>query len=73
MKTLERRHWRRFVVIIVNSEHISHVFLIVNFEQTNVSWVVCLFFLNVHLSIVMLSADYLNLFTIQLPMRQLFS
>ena len=29
IKTPERRHWRRFGVFIVNSEHISHLFLVI--------------------------------------------
>ena len=28
IKTPERRHWRRFVVFIVNFEHILHLFLV---------------------------------------------
>ena len=38
-KALERRHWRRSGVFIVNSEHISHFALIVDFQQANVYWV----------------------------------
>ena len=37
----ERRHWRRFGILIVNFEHISQlvlVFSIVNFEQVNAGW-----------------------------------
>ena len=36
MKTLERCQWRYFSVFIVNREHISSFFLIVEFEQKNV-------------------------------------
>ena len=42
IKTPERRKWRRSGVFIVNFEHISHpfpMFLIVDFEQVNVRWV----------------------------------
>ena len=44
--TRKRRHWRRSSVVNVNFKHISNlffsrlVFLIVDFEQVNVSWVV---------------------------------
>ena len=41
INTSERRHWRRFGILIVNFEHISHfvlVFSIVNFEQVNAGW-----------------------------------
>ena len=38
IKTPERRHWRRTGVFIVNFEHISHLVLIVNFEQVNAGW-----------------------------------
>ena len=41
IKTPERRHWRRFGVLIVNFEHISHLcscVFIVNFQQVNASW-----------------------------------
>ena len=40
-KTPERRHWRRFRVLIVNFEQISHVVLvyfIVDFEQVSAGW-----------------------------------
>ena len=33
-----RRHCRRFGVLIVNFEHISHGVSIVNFEQVNAGW-----------------------------------
>ena len=42
IKTPERRHWRRSGVLIINFEHISHLFSnasIVGFEQANVTWV----------------------------------
>ena len=39
MKTLERRQWCRSDVFIVNCEHISHLVLIVDFEQANVCWI----------------------------------
>ena len=38
MKTPERRHVRRSVVLIVNFEHITYIVSIVDFEQVNVSW-----------------------------------
>ena len=40
IKTPERRHWRRPGVLIVNFEHISHLFssVSIDFEQVNVSW-----------------------------------
>ena len=37
-KLLERCHWRRYVVFIVNCEHISNFDLIAEFEQANVCW-----------------------------------
>ena len=39
IKTLERCHWRRSNVYIVNCELISNFVLIVDFEQANVCWV----------------------------------
>ena len=36
MKTLGRRQWRHFCVFIVNCERISHVILVVYFEQAKV-------------------------------------
>ena len=39
MKTLERCHWRRFSVFIVNCEHISNFVLVIDLEQANVCWV----------------------------------
>ena len=44
IETSERRYWRRSGVFIVNFEYISHlslVFFVVDFEQTNISWVSC--------------------------------
>ena len=38
IKTLERFQKRRCSVFIVNCEHISDLFLIVDFEQANVCW-----------------------------------
>ena len=35
MKTLEQRQWRRFGVVIVDSEHISYFVLIIDFAQAN--------------------------------------
>ena len=37
IKTPERRHWLCSGVFIVNFEHISHLFLNVDFEQVNVA------------------------------------
>ena len=39
IKSPERRHWRRSGVFIVNFEHFSRFFSIVEFEQVNVSLV----------------------------------
>ena len=39
MKTVQRRQWRCSGVFIVKCEHVSHIALIVDFEQTNVCWV----------------------------------
>ena len=39
MKTLERCQWCHSSVFIVNREHISSFFLIVEFEQENVCWI----------------------------------
>ena len=38
IKTPERRHWRRYGILIINFEHISH-FVLVNFELVNADWV----------------------------------
>ena len=38
MKTLERFQKRRCSVFNVNCEHISDLFLIIDFEQANVCW-----------------------------------
>ena len=38
IKIVERRHWRRSGIFIVNFEHISHRVSIVNFQQVNVGW-----------------------------------
>ena len=40
IKTPERRHWHSSTVLIVNFEHISHLFLVLlsfDFERVNVS------------------------------------
>ena len=39
MKTLERRQWGRFGVFIVNCEHVSHFFIVFDFEQANFCYV----------------------------------
>ena len=39
MKTLERCQWRLSSVYIVNSEHISNIIVIIDFEKANVFWV----------------------------------
>ena len=38
-KTLERYQWRRSSVYLVNCEHISNFFQIIDFEQVKVCWV----------------------------------
>ena len=39
MKTVERRQWCRSGVFIVKYEHVSHIILIVDFEQADACWV----------------------------------
>ena len=39
MKTLERRQWGRVGVFIVNCEHVSHFFIVFDFEQANFCYV----------------------------------
>ena len=39
MKTKEPRQWVRSGVFIVKYGHVSHIALIVDFEQSNVCWV----------------------------------
>ena len=42
IKILERHHWRRSGIFIVNFEHISHLIsvlvFVVNIEQVNAGW-----------------------------------
>ena len=39
VKTLERCHWRRSSIYIVNCKHFSNFLLSIEFEQANVFWV----------------------------------